>query len=108
MTASAPVRDRWGVIGGYPLLGAANQMLWLTFTPITTPTAHHYGVSVNASAGWLRSFRFLCRARRSSRVVTRSLVPARHWPSARFSPRSAVRAPRTGTTRSRGHWPASC
>ncbi len=52
MTASAPVRDRWAVIGGYLLLGAANQMLWLTFTPITTPTAHHYGVSVNA-VGWL-------------------------------------------------------
>ena len=27
-------------------------MLWLTFTPITTPSAHHYGVSVN-DIGWL-------------------------------------------------------
>ncbi len=40
------------MIGAYLLVGAANQMLWLTFTPITTPTAHHYGVSVNA-VGWL-------------------------------------------------------
>ncbi len=51
-TASAPTRDRWAVICTYLLIGAANQMLWLTFTPITTPTAHHYGVSVNA-VGWL-------------------------------------------------------
>ncbi len=40
-------RDRWGVIGTYALAGAANQMLWLTFTPITTPSAQHYGVSAN-------------------------------------------------------------
>ncbi len=52
MSVTTPVRDRWAVIGAYLLVGAANQMLWLTFTPITTPTAHHYGVSVNA-VGWL-------------------------------------------------------
>jgi predicted MFS family arabinose efflux permease len=45
-------RNHWAVIGTYALVGAANQMLWLTFTPITTPAAHHYGVSVNA-IGWL-------------------------------------------------------
>ena len=45
-------RDRWSVIATYALVGAANQMLWLTFTPITTPAAHHYGVSVN-DIGWL-------------------------------------------------------
>ncbi len=45
-------RDNWWVIATYALVGAANQMLWLTFTPITTPAAHHYGVSVNA-IGWL-------------------------------------------------------
>ena len=44
--------DRWSVIATYALVGAANQMLWLTFTPITTPAAHHYGVSVN-DIGWL-------------------------------------------------------
>jgi predicted MFS family arabinose efflux permease len=45
-------RDNWWVIATYALAGAANQMLWLTFTPITTPAAHHYGVSVN-DIGWL-------------------------------------------------------
>ena len=45
-------RDRWGVIATYALVGAANQMLWLTFTPITTPSAHHYGVS-SSDIGWL-------------------------------------------------------
>ncbi len=47
-----PVKDRWAVIGTYALVGAANQMLWLTFTPITTPSAHHYGVSSD-DIGWL-------------------------------------------------------
>ena len=40
------------MIGTYALVGAANQMLWLTFTPITTPSAHHYGVSSD-DIGWL-------------------------------------------------------
>lgn len=44
--------NRWGVIVAYALLGSANQMLWLTFTPLTTPAAHHYGVSVS-DIGWL-------------------------------------------------------
>src|ERR1700679_1105584 len=45
-------RDRWAVIATYALVGAANQMLWLTFTPITTPSAHHYGVSSD-DIGWM-------------------------------------------------------
>ncbi len=45
-------RDRWVVIATYALVGAANQMLWLTFTPITTPAARHYGVSAG-DIGWL-------------------------------------------------------
>lgn len=36
----------------YGLVAAANQLLWLTFTPLTTPAAHHYGVSVS-DIGWL-------------------------------------------------------
>ncbi|WP_249021329.1 MFS transporter [Conexibacter sp. S30A1] len=39
--------DHWAVIGAYALAGAANQMLWLTFTPVTTPAARHYGVSAS-------------------------------------------------------------
>src|ERR1700760_2857919 len=45
-------RNRWPMIATYALAASANQMLWLTFTPITTPSAHHYGVSVN-DIGWL-------------------------------------------------------
>lgn len=45
-------RNRWLVIATFALAGSANQMLWLTFTPITTPAAHRYGVSVN-DIGWL-------------------------------------------------------
>jgi predicted MFS family arabinose efflux permease len=36
----------------YAALSATNQMLWLTFTPVTTDAAHHYGVSSGA-IGWL-------------------------------------------------------
>ncbi len=46
------IRDRWSVIAGYALVAAANQLLWLTFTPITTPAARHYGVSTS-DIGWL-------------------------------------------------------
>ncbi len=49
---AAVTRDNWSVIAGYALLAAANQLLWLTFTPVTTPSAHHYGVSVS-DIGWL-------------------------------------------------------
>jgi predicted MFS family arabinose efflux permease len=45
-------RDRWGVIAAYALVASANQLLWLTFTPITTPSAHHYGVTAS-DIGWL-------------------------------------------------------
>jgi predicted MFS family arabinose efflux permease len=52
MSAPTTARDRWPVIAAYALLGSANQMLWLTFTPITTPAARHFGVSEN-DIGWL-------------------------------------------------------
>lgn len=45
-------RDRWAVIAAYGLVASANQLLWLTFTPITTPSAHHYGVTAS-DIGWL-------------------------------------------------------
>jgi len=45
-------RNRWGVVAAYAALGAATQVLWLTFAPITTATAQHYGVSEGA-VGWL-------------------------------------------------------
>jgi len=45
-------RDRWSVIAAYALVASANQLLWLTFAPITTPSAHYYGVS-ESDIGWL-------------------------------------------------------
>ncbi len=42
----------WQVIIAYALVCAATQVLWLTYAPITTETARHYGVSV-AAVGWL-------------------------------------------------------
>lgn len=45
-------RGGWSTIVAYAGLAAATQMLWLTFAPITTGSAHHYGVSEGA-IGWL-------------------------------------------------------
>jgi len=45
-------RHGWTVIGAFALLAAATQLLWLTYAPITTGTAHHYHVSESA-VGWL-------------------------------------------------------
>lgn len=44
--------SRWAPIFAYAGLSAANQMLWVTFAPVTTAAADHYGVSVEA-IGWL-------------------------------------------------------
>jgi predicted MFS family arabinose efflux permease len=46
------VRSRWLPIAGYAVVSSANQMLWLTYAPITTGAAHHYHVSVS-TVGWL-------------------------------------------------------
>ena len=45
-------RPRWSVVAGYAAVSGSNQMLWLTFAPLTTEAAAHYGVSVDA-IGWL-------------------------------------------------------
>ena len=42
----------WSVIVAYSLVCAGTQLLWLTYAPIDTDTAHYYGVSVSA-VGWL-------------------------------------------------------
>jgi predicted MFS family arabinose efflux permease len=49
---AAPERNRWGVVLAYAAVGAATQVLWLTFAPITTDAAAHYGVGEGA-IGWL-------------------------------------------------------
>lgn len=38
-------RTRWSVLVAFALVTSANQMLWLTFAPVTTDAARHYGVS---------------------------------------------------------------
>jgi len=54
VTGTGPHSDRhgWIVIGAFALVAAATQLLWLTYAPITTGTAHYYGVSESA-VGWL-------------------------------------------------------
>jgi len=42
----------WGVVAAYAAVAASTQLLWLTYAPITTETAQHYGVSKTA-VGWL-------------------------------------------------------
>lgn len=42
----------WRPVVAYAALSGANQMLWLTFTPLTTDAADHYRVSQGA-IGWL-------------------------------------------------------
>jgi len=43
---------RWGAVAAYALLAACTQLLWLTYAPLTTASAHHYHVSESA-IGWL-------------------------------------------------------
>jgi predicted MFS family arabinose efflux permease len=45
-------RNDWFAVGAYALLAATSQMLWLTFAPITTESAAHFGVSED-TVGWL-------------------------------------------------------
>ena len=47
-----PDARRWRPVAAYAMLAAATQLLWLTFAPLTTASAHHYHVSENA-IGWL-------------------------------------------------------
>ena len=46
------VRSRWSLIVAFALMGAATQVLWVTFAAVTDDAHTHYGVSKNA-IGWL-------------------------------------------------------
>ncbi|MDQ0191212.1 MFS transporter [Alicyclobacillus cycloheptanicus] len=48
----AQEKSRWSLIFGFALVTAATQVLWVTFTPMTTQTAQWYHVSAGA-VGWL-------------------------------------------------------
>src|SRR3954454_14008427 len=50
--SSLRVPARWGTVAAYAAVAGANQLLWLTYAPITTDTAERYGVS-EAAVGWL-------------------------------------------------------
>src|SRR3954471_24100869 len=50
--SSRRVPARWGTVAAYAAVAAANQLLWLTYAPITTATAEHFDVSETA-VGWL-------------------------------------------------------
>lgn len=43
---------RWRPVAAYAMLAAATQLLWLSYAPLTTASAHHYRVSETA-IGWL-------------------------------------------------------
>jgi predicted MFS family arabinose efflux permease len=49
---AAPSTSRWAPVAGFTLVACTNQMLWLTFTPITTGVSTRLGVSQSA-IGWL-------------------------------------------------------
>ncbi|MFE9784098.1 MFS transporter [Nocardia salmonicida] len=44
--------QRWRVITAFALVAAATQLVWLTYAPVTTVAAEHFGVSESA-VGWL-------------------------------------------------------
>lgn len=51
-SGQAGTKGGWRVVAAYGAVAALTQTLWLTYAPITTETAHRYGVSVTA-IGWL-------------------------------------------------------
>ncbi len=68
-------RSRWTPVIAYAAVSAANQMLWLTYTPITTDASHHYGVSEGA-IGWLAEIfplLYVLLALPAGRVIDRHL-----------------------------------
>ncbi|MEV0333703.1 MFS transporter [Nocardia sp. NPDC050717] len=44
--------NRWRLITAFALVGAATQLVWLTYAPVTTVAAEHFDVSESA-VGWL-------------------------------------------------------
>ena len=72
---AAESRSRWRPVLAYAALSAANQMLWLTFTPLTNGAARHYGVSSGA-VGWLAELfplLYVVLALPAGRLVDRNL-----------------------------------
>lgn len=49
---TSPAASRWSVVAAFTVVGAATQIVWLTYAPVTTAAAQRFGVSENA-VGWL-------------------------------------------------------
>jgi predicted MFS family arabinose efflux permease len=49
---NTPPASRWSVVAAFTPVGAATQIVWLTYAPVTTSAAERFGVSENA-VGWL-------------------------------------------------------
>ena len=68
-------RGRFGPVLAYAMLASATQLLWLTFAPLTTASAHHYHTSETA-IGWLAEIfplLYLVLALPAGRLLDRSL-----------------------------------
>jgi predicted MFS family arabinose efflux permease len=62
-------------VAAYALLAAATQILWLSYAPLTTASAHYYGVSETA-IGWLAELfplLYIVLALPAGRLLDRSL-----------------------------------
>ncbi len=72
----APVRaSRWAILAGYSLLAGCTQLLWLTYSPITTQVHRVMGVSVGAAGDLAGIFPLMY-------VVL--ALPSGRWLDARF------------------------
>jgi predicted MFS family arabinose efflux permease len=68
----------WRVVVAYALVAAATQVLWLTYAPIDTASADHYGVSKSA-IGWLAEIfplLYVVLALPAGRLLDRAFRPA--------------------------------
>src|SRR5579871_2285169 len=66
---------RWAPVAAYSALAASTQLLWLTYAPLTTASAHHYHTSETA-IGWLAEIfplLYLVLALPAGRLLDRSL-----------------------------------
>lgn len=69
------VRSRWAPLAGFVLVSSANQMAWLTFAPLATGAAQHYGTS-DSTIGLLSEvfpLVYVLGAMPASRALDRSL-----------------------------------
>ena len=67
--------NRWAILGGYALLTASNQLLWITYAPITKESAAALHTSV-ANIGWLSAIFQL--------IYILLALPAGRWLDRRF------------------------